>query len=421
MKKPRIAFFSMPDPGHFRRLVPLIAGLAASGAAVHVLSHRQFETQIEALGARFIDLFSRHPLEGADPSSLPRSCRYVTYAAHYIDAVCEEIRQLGPAVIVYGTFAVIGHVVATRLRIPYVNVCAGHNVNPGEFLQTLPDDLRVEIHPNCWAAAARLRDELGIPDASPFSFIATMSPFLNVYCEPPEFLTPAERTAFEPVAFFGSIVREEGAARPAERPERSAGDKLRVYVSFGTIIWRHYPAQALEVLQAASDAFAEMAHVRALIALGGYDPPPASLASLKRPNVRVERYVDQWEVLRETDVFLTHHGLNSTHEAIFHRVPMISYPFYWDQPALARRCQEHGLALPLVDSVRGPVRPGDVTAALREVANRRKLLLERLQTACEWEKRVMTERDAVLQRILSLAADHTDDTDPGDGSHPHTG
>ena len=326
MTKPRIAFFSMPDPGHFRRLVPIIAGLAGSGVAVDVLSHRQFEAQIEALGARFINLFSRYPLERADPGSLPRSCRYVTYAAHYVDAVCEDIRRLEPAVIVYGTFAVIGYLVATRLRIPYVNVCAGHNVDPKEFLRTLPDDLRVEIHPNCWAAAARLRDEYGIRDASPFSFIATLSPFLNVYCEPPEFLTPAERTAFEPVAFFGSIVREEDAAAAPERPARNASDELRVYVCFGTIIWRHYPAQALEVLRAASDAFAEMEHVRALISLGGYDPSPAALASLEKPNVRVERYVDQWEVLRETDVFLTHHGLNSTHEAIFHRVPMISLP-----------------------------------------------------------------------------------------------
>ena len=56
--------------------------------------------------------------------------------------------------------------------------------------------------------------------------------------------------------------------------------------------------------------------------------------------------MDQWAVLGETDLFVTHHGLNSTHEAIFNRVPMLSYPFFWDQPGLAAKCQAFGIARP---------------------------------------------------------------------------
>jgi len=398
----------MPDPGHFRRLLPMISGLAAAGIAVHVFSHHRFRAQVERAGARFVDLFSAYPLEAADPSSLPRSCRYVTYAAHYAGAVCEDIRRLRPAVIVYGTFAVIGHVVAIRLGIPYVNVCAGHNVNPAEFLRILPGEVRVDLHPNCRKAVARLRDQYGIRDASPFSYIATLSPFLNVYCEPPAFLTPAEREVFEPIAFFGSIVDEESAtAGSPSTPARGglgSGSGLRVYVSFGTIIWRHYAAQALRVLQAVVQALSEMERVSAVITLGGHDLPAAVLADLRKPNVRVESSVDQWEVLQQTDVFLTHNGLNSTHEAIVHRVPMISYPFFWDQPGLARRCQEYGLAVPLVSAIRGPVHPEHVTAALLEVANRRSSMLASLRIAAEWEREVMVGREAVLQRIASLEA-----------------
>jgi MGT family glycosyltransferase len=406
MRNPCIAFFSMPDPGHFRRLLPMISGLAASNVAVHVFSHQQFRTEIEEAGASFFDLFSRYPLELADPGSLPRSCRYVTYAAHYAEAVCDEVRRLRPAVIIYGTFAVIGHVVAIRLGIPYVNVCAGHNVNPVQFLRSLPSDPRVKLHPACWKAADRLRDHYGIRGASPFSFIATLSPFLNVYCEPPAFLKPLEREAFEPVAFFGSIVRE-GAARSSTMPRIPTTDpngKLTVYVSFGTIVWRHHAAQALQALQAISRAFSGREDISAVISLGGHDLPRQTVAALARPNVRVEGYVDQWEMLRVTDVFITHNGLNSTHEAIFHRVPMISVPFFWDQPALARRCQEYGLAVALVDSVGESVRPEDVTSALLEVANRRDSLLENLQTAYQWERQVMADRGAVLQRVTSLEA-----------------
>jgi MGT family glycosyltransferase len=402
MKNPCIAFFSMPDRGHFQRLLPIIGGLAASGVAVHVFSHRSFRAPIEQAGARFVDLFSRHPLDRADSNSQPRSCRYVTYAAHYADALCEEVRRLRPAVIVYGTFTVIGHVVARRLGIPYVNVCAGHNVNPAEFLRTLPDDPRVRLDPACRRAAERLRDEYGLADASPFSFVSTLSPFLNVYCEPEEFLRPSEREVFAPIAFFGSIVRTENGCdeRHAARP-RPNGD-LRVYVCFGSIVWRHHAAQALAALEVIARALSAIERVRALISLGGYDASPATIAALQRPNVRVETHVDQWEILRESDVFITHQGLNSTHEAIFHRVPMISHPFFWDQPGLARRCQEYGLALPLAPAVGAPLRDEDVAAAVIEVEKRREPMQARLRTACEWEKRVMAGRGAVLERIRNL-------------------
>ncbi len=63
-------------------------------------------------------------------------------------------------------------------------------------------------------------------------------------------------------------------------------------------------------------------------------------------------------------MFVTHHGLKSTHEAIWQRVPMISYPFFGDQPALAALCQRLGLAVPLVPDVMGAVRSADVRHAV---------------------------------------------------------
>jgi UDP:flavonoid glycosyltransferase YjiC (YdhE family) len=257
----------------------------------------------------------------------------------------------------------------------------------------------VKVARVCWEAAERLRERYGIRDASPFSFVSTLSPFLNVYGEPPEFLKPEEREPFEPLAFFGSLARDEGAA-----PMPAVNGKLRVYVSFGTVIWRHYAGAALQALQAISQALSETEDVSVLVSLGKHDLPRDTAESLRRPNVRVETYVDQWEILRQTDVFVTHHGLNSTHEAILHRVPMISLPFFWDQPPLARRCREYGLAVPLIDALGEPVRPERVVESVLEVASRRDAMLASLDTAYGWERRVMAARPAVLERIKGLEA-----------------
>jgi UDP:flavonoid glycosyltransferase YjiC (YdhE family) len=177
-----------------------------------------------------------------------------------------------------------------------------------------------------------------------------------------------------------------------------------VYVSFGTVVWRYFTNEALRALEVLSTALGRLEHVRAIVSLGGAPIDDEARAALARPNVAIERYVDQWNVLRDADLFVTHHGMNSTHEAIFHGVPMVSYPFFWDQPALARRCQELGLALPLARSLRGAFGVDEVQAVLGRAVDNRASLLAALAQAREWELAVMGRRDAVLDRIAGIAA-----------------
>lgn len=427
MTPPRVAFFSMPDPSHFRSLVPVIARVVGAGMLAQVHTHGMFRSTVETMGAEFVDLFTPHPLDDADPGSFPRSCRYISYAAHFAERVAADLLVRPPDLIVYGTFAVIGFLVAKELGVPFVNVATGHNVNAREFRRSLPGRMKVELHPNCEKAIDRLRNDYGMRDADPFSFIDTVSPFLNIYGEPEEFLTAAERAAFEPVAFFGPPLPEDELVGPSEaRSSRRAGvgpppdrfradlegspddpgadrDRpMRVLACFGTIIWRHHAELAHEVLRSISVAISEMGRASALISLGGHELAPDEVAALRSPRVRVESYVDQWPALRETDIFITHNGVNSTHESIARQVPMISYPFFWDQPALARRCEEFGVAIPLVPEVRGRVQPADVVAALDGVASRRHSMEQHLETAREWERRAIRGRDAAFARIADL-------------------
>jgi hypothetical protein len=81
---------------------------------------------------------------------------------------------------------------------------------------------------------------------------------------------------------------------------------------------------------------------------------------------------------------------------------MISYPFFSDQPGLARRCQELGLAVPLVEELRGRVRPADVNAALECVAAGRRRLLASLAQARRWELKTIRARGVVVDRIVDL-------------------
>src|SRR5207253_10574246 len=87
----------------------------------------------------------------------------------------------------------------------------------------------------------------------------------------------------------------------------------------------------------------------ALLSLGGLALPDERVAALRRTGVEVVPYADTWDALGEADVFVTSQGMNSTHEAAFSRVPMLSYPFFADQPDLAERCASFGIGVPLVE------------------------------------------------------------------------
>jgi MGT family glycosyltransferase len=404
MTEQRVVLFSMGQEGHDRRLRLLASELTKRNIASYLFTNERFAAQVAATGGTFVDLFAGRPLDPRSDRLVPNTCRYVTFAARNAESVIRQVASLRPSLIVYDTFAVIGQVVARALAVPYVNVCAGHNVSPARvpsLVQTYPS---VEISSDCDRAVEILRAQYGLEDASPFSYATGLSPFLNVYCEPPNFLDEDERKAFEPVAFFGSLpsiehlpTRRTGGAPP----DREGGKVLRVYVSFGTVVWHYFASEALDVLHSISAALAGRKDVRVLISLGGADVGAAA-AGLVQENVAVERYVDQWAVLGDSDAFVTHHGMNSTHEAIFSRVPMLSYPFLWDQPGLAARCQALGLAVPLVERPRLRLGADDVEAALDELTHNLAQTCARLDAARRWELEVIAQRDSVVDRITSF-------------------
>ena len=162
--------------------------------------------------------------------------------------------------------------------------------------------------------------------------------------------------------------------------------KLKLYVSFGTAIWMSRTTEALSALQAVAAWAGRQRGVRVVISLGGAEITNGQRQELERSNVSVARYIDQWSVLASADLFLTHHGLNSTHEAIAHEVPMVSYPFVWDQPGLAATCQRLGLAVGLVGDVMAAVQPRDLDRALTVVLQNRPMMNQALGDAHEWER-----------------------------------
>lgn len=378
----------------------VIEELAAAGALVRVWTDKAFRARIEAAGAEFVDLFDPVAVDDADSRSSPRGVRGVTFAADRGRAVAAQAAAFHPDLIVHDGFAFIGRVVAHLLELPRITVTAGHAVDAAAFRAALSSDPRVSVDERCWSAVARLRDDYGIADASPFSYVADPSPWLNICKEPAEWVNERERAFLGPVAFFGALPRD-AMARGMSEP---AADGPRIYAAFGTVIWRYWTDAAVQALESVAIASASIRGARVTVGLGGAHVPETARRALVARGVAVRDFADQWAELRNADVFVTHHGLGSTHEAVACAVPMLSLPFFWDQPGLARRAQELGVALPLME---GDVRvdglePDAVVRGLRGIAAQRTVMRQRLLTARQWEARTITTRPQLATRILAV-------------------
>ncbi|KAG7207637.1 hypothetical protein KM043_009257 [Ampulex compressa] len=100
-----------------------------------------------------------------------------------------------------------------------------------------------------------------------------------------------------------------------------------VYFSFGSLVnITHLPANTMLSLYA---SFAKIAPVKVLMKIKNRAQIPAGLPE----NVLTLPWIPQIPVLghRNTKVFVTHGGLMSIHETLYHAVPVIGIPVYADQ------------------------------------------------------------------------------------------
>jgi UDP:flavonoid glycosyltransferase YjiC (YdhE family) len=185
-------------------------------------------------------------------------------------------------------------------------------------------------------------------------------------------------------------------------------DQPIVYVSLGTVFNALYPEVFESILAGLRD---EPVNLIMTVGASGdpaqYGPQP--------PNVRIERYIPQAQLLPYVDVCLNHGGYNTVIEPLAHGIPQVVLPLAADQPILALLCLAHGAAvLPparVFDLTTGElglpiVNPAKLTPAMIRDAVRRALTAHRYRAnaqAMQARLAALPGLDVAVERLVDLA------------------
>jgi UDP:flavonoid glycosyltransferase YjiC (YdhE family) len=342
----RVLFTFAGGSGHADPLVPVAVAARSAGHDVAFAGRRSAAGTVEANG---FALFARP----ADPSDDPPTItplleidmereyrvlreyyagRLARERATRVLDVCAEWR---PDVIVCDEVDFGSMIAAERLGLPHATVLVTAS---GSFV-------RAEV---VAGALDAVRAEQGLaPDPS----LGMPSRHLVISPIPPSFRDPAF-----PLPKNALSIRPDEIAKARAAVERSS-DLPTVYFTLGTVFNMESGDLFERVLTGLRDLPLH------LIVTVGRELDPESFG-LQPSNVRIERYIRQWDVLPQCDVVVNHGGSGSVIGALAHGLPMVVLAMGADQSLNAGRCQALGVGIALDGARASPRSVGEAVTTI---------------------------------------------------------
>ncbi|MFD7735775.1 macrolide family glycosyltransferase [Kitasatospora phosalacinea] len=337
------AFVSAPASGHVNPTLPLVEELVRRGHRVSYATGPATVGAAVAAGASPVVLPSELPPDLAARGGFTAQQLAVTME-YYLDDARASFPVLAghfladpPDAVCYDSVTFTGRMLAGLLGVREVSMVPtfAENESFSAAQVYLPADFD-RTDPRLLAAIQDMGEfaqEHGFLD-DPHLMFGHVPPTSLVFL-PREFQLAGD-TFDERFHFVGpSLSSRQNAGKWTPR---SPGPVL--LVSLGTV-FNDRP----EFYRTCIEAFGN-SHWQVVMAVGGLDrhalgPIPA--------NVEVHAQVPQVAVLRHAEVFLSHAGMNSTMESLYHGVPLVAVPQIPEQQAIARRAEELQVGTTLTD------------------------------------------------------------------------
>nr|WP_086940733.1 macrolide family glycosyltransferase [Thaumasiovibrio occultus] len=346
-----IAFINVFQRGHINPTLPVVKKLVERGHRVIYYAFDYSKQEIEATGAEYRPTPILAQYQKTIRSPIDFISRLATTAYDLIRPISKELLLDNVDGIVYDSCCPWGRGVARATGVAAISSFTTFAFNKHV---PSPDSIKYLWQARNFSIASlvdlsryglaryRLHESYGTP-LTPFFGILGLSEDTNIVYTS-RYFQPKHDTFNSGYHFVGSSLgaRSSNTAFPVEKLR----NKKVVYFSLGT----SFNAQP-EILHSAINAFRGTDWT---LVLSTGDVNPEILGELP-PNIIAERYVPQLEVLEYANVMVSHGGMNSVNEALWHNVPLVLCPMNADQPIVSKRVSDLGAGIILpVENLSSP-------------------------------------------------------------------
>ncbi|MGF6952805.1 MGT family glycosyltransferase [Neobacillus sp. B4I6] len=342
----RVLFINAGSEGHINPTIGVVHELISRGEEVVYFTIEAFRERIEKTGAivrtldgqKFITAF----ISGGRNYLLERINGLLLTADIVIPSVLEQIEGEHFDYIIHDSMFGCGRLLAQILKLPAINSCTSFAQTKESFDQMLeqlskniPPEVGKEINDEYQSLTAMVKEKYDVEIHSPYEVFCNPAPLTIVYTTR-EF-QPFGEAFDQTYKFIGPSIStrliQENFDLTAIKGKRP------IYISLGTVF-----NQAIDFYKLCFEAFGNSNHT--VVMSIGKQTPLIDLGEIPQ-NFIVKEYVPQTEVLKYTKLFITHGGMNSTHEGLYYGVPLIVIPQSADQPIIAGQVANIGAGIKL--------------------------------------------------------------------------
>ncbi|MBH8599153.1 MULTISPECIES: macrolide family glycosyltransferase [unclassified Thermoactinomyces] len=341
-----VLFLNGPSHGHVNPTLGLVAELSNRGEKVIYFCTDDFREKIARTGAIFKSLGDGAKLPKGNPridknkQLFDIALRMLLSTEKVVQHILEEIKEETIDYMIYDSMYPVGNIISQILKVP---VICSHAVfaRPEELAPQNENTVGMEVmqdHPALGEyrkMVNRLKENYGV-EMPQLTGMITHYGDLNIAYTAKEFVTRHED--YDPsFRFIGGpeSVLEEKIDFPFDRLE---GKKV-VFISLGTAFNNANP----NLYDVFFNAFKE--DLETVVVIAAYNTDVSRFAI--PDNFIVRHYVPQREILKYTDVAVTHGGLNTTSDLVYQQIPFVVIPIGGDQPYMAGRFASLGASITL--------------------------------------------------------------------------
>ncbi|MDR7236557.1 macrolide family glycosyltransferase [Neobacillus drentensis] len=342
----RVLFINAGSEGHINPTIGVVQKLISRGEEVVYFTIEAFRERIEKTGATVRTLDGQQFIKAfisGGRNYLPERINGLLHTTDIvIPSVLEQIEGEQFDYIIHDSMFGCGRLLAQILQLPAINSCTSFAQTKESFDKMLEQqsknilpEVGKEITDKYQSLTARCTEKYEVEIGSPYEVFCNPAPLTIVYTTR-EFQPFGEKFD-QSFKFVGPSISTRS---DQENFDLTAIQKKRpIYISLGTV-FNH----AIDFYKLCFEAFRNTDHT--VVMSIGEKVQMSDLGEIPK-NFIVKNYLPQTEVLKYTKLFITHGGMNSTHEGLYYGVPLIVIPQSADQPIIAEQVANIGAGITL--------------------------------------------------------------------------